>query len=102
MGVVYKATQLSLGRPVAMKVLPRHMTSDLAFIKRFENEARAIAKLNHPNIVQIFDIGRQGDIIFYTMEIIEGPALDEVLYKEGFLSTERTLAIITQVSQALQ
>jgi serine/threonine-protein kinase len=62
MGIVYKAHQLSLGRSVAMKVLPRHLTNDASFIKRFHNEARAIARLNHPNIVQIYDIGHEDDI----------------------------------------
>jgi len=102
MGVVYKAHQLSLGRPVAMKVLPTHLTSDPSFVKRFQNEARAIAKLNHPNIVQIYDIGHEDDIHYYTMEFIEGPTLDEMIYKEGFLSSDRTLTIISQVSKALQ
>ena len=102
MGVVYKAHQLSLGRAVAMKVLPRHLTNDASFIKRFHNEARAIAKLNHPNIVQIYDIGHEDDIHYYTMEFIEGPTLDDVIYKEGFLSPERTLAILGQASKALR
>jgi serine/threonine protein kinase len=102
MGVVYKAHQLSLGRAVAMKVLPRHLTNDAAFIKRFHNEARAIAKLNHPSIVQIYDIGSEDDVHYYTMEFIEGPTLDDVVYKEGFLSPERTIAIIGQVSKALR
>jgi serine/threonine-protein kinase len=102
MGIVYKAHQLSLGRSVAMKVLPRHLTNDASFIKRFHNEARAIARLNHPNIVQIYDIGHEDDIHYYTMEFIEGPTLDDVVYKEGFLSPERTLAILGQVSKALR
>jgi serine/threonine protein kinase len=102
MGVVYKAHQLSLGRPVAMKVLPQHLTNDESFIKRFHNEARAIARLNHPNIVQIYDIGNEGDIHYYTMEFIEGPTLDDVIYKEGFLSPDRTLAILNQVAKALR
>ncbi|UCD59149.1 MAG: protein kinase, partial [Candidatus Hydrogenedentota bacterium] len=102
MGVVYKANQISLGRMVAMKVLPHHLTSDPAFIKRFENEARAIAKLNHPNIVQIYDIGHHEQIYYYTMEFIEGPSLDEIIYKEGFLSLDRAISIIAQVAKALQ
>ncbi len=102
MGVVYKANQLSLGRLVAMKVLPQHLTSDPAFIKRFENEARAIAKLNHPNIVQIHDISHQDELYYYTMEFIEGVPLDEIIYKEGFLPVERAINIIVQVAKALQ
>jgi serine/threonine protein kinase len=102
MGVVYKANQLSLGRMVAMKMLPEHLTRDPSFIKRFENEARAIAKLNHPNIVQIFDIGNDDQIYYYTMEFVEGPSLDEIIYKEGFLPVERAVNIIVQVAFALQ
>lgn len=102
MGVVYKANQLSLSRMIAMKILPRHLTSDPAFIKRFKNEARAIAKLNHPNIVQIFDIGQEGNIHYYTMEFIEGPALDEIIQKEVFLPFDRALNILVQVARALE
>jgi predicted Ser/Thr protein kinase len=102
MGVVYKANQLSLGRLVAMKVLPQHLTSDHAFIKRFENEARAIAKLNHPNIIQIFDINHEEQLYYYTMEFIEGTPLDEIIYKEGFLPLDRATSIIIQVAKALQ
>ncbi|MBI5116345.1 protein kinase [Candidatus Poribacteria bacterium] len=102
MGVVYKANQLSLGRLVAMKVLPQHLTSDQAFIKRFENEARAIAKLNHPNIIQIYDISHEEQLYYYTMEFIEGTPLDEIIYKEGFLPLDRATSIIIQVAKALQ
>ncbi|RJP73366.1 MAG: serine/threonine protein kinase [Candidatus Abyssobacteria bacterium SURF_17] len=102
MGVVYKANQLTLGRMVAMKVLPQHLTSDSTFIKRFENEARAVAKLNHPNIVQIYDIGHEGEIYYYTMEFIEGPPLDEIIYKEGFLPLDKALSTVFQVAKALQ
>lgn len=102
MGVVYKCNQLSLGRMVAMKVLPAHLVTDAAFIKRFENEARAIAKLNHPNIVQIYDIGHEDDLHYYTMEFIEGPSLDQVIYREGFMPLDRALNIILQVARALQ
>jgi len=60
MGIVYKAKQLSLSRLVAMKFLPQHLTRDSIFVQRFQNEARAIAALNHPGIVQIYDIGNEG------------------------------------------
>ncbi|GAB4342070.1 MAG: hypothetical protein Kow0099_19280 [Candidatus Abyssubacteria bacterium] len=102
MGVVYKANQLSLNRMVAMKVLPQHLTSDPSFIKRFENEARAIARLNHPNIVQIYDVGHEAQIYYYTMEFIEGLSLDDIIYKEGFLELDRAMNIIVQVAKALQ
>ncbi len=101
MGVVYKAHQISLDRMVAMKVLPQHLTSDAAFIKRFENEARAIASLNHPNIVQIYDIGHEGDVHYYTMEFIDGSSLDQIIYREGCLSVERACNVILQVARAL-
>ncbi|RJP17067.1 MAG: serine/threonine protein kinase [Candidatus Abyssobacteria bacterium SURF_5] len=101
MGVVYKAHQVALGRMVAMKVLPQHLTTDTAFIKRFQNEARAIAKLNHPNIVQIYDIGNQDDIHYYTMEFLEGPSLDQIIYREGFMPLENAMNIVLQVARAL-
>ena len=102
MGVVYKANQTSLGRMVAMKVLPQHLTTNPSFIKRFKNEARAIAKLNHPNIVQIFDIGQDDETHYYTMEFIEGPPLDEIIYRDGTLPLDRAINIILQVASALQ
>ena len=59
MGIVYKAEQMSLTRTVALKILPKKLTGDPSFVQRFLNEARAIAALNHPNIVQIYDIGHE-------------------------------------------
>jgi len=102
MGVVYKANQISLGRMVAMKVLPQHLTTNPSFIKRFKNEARAIAKLNHPNIVQIFDVGQDDGTHYYTMEFIEGPPLDEIIYRDGTLPLDRAINIILQMAGALQ
>ncbi|UCD59239.1 MAG: protein kinase, partial [Candidatus Hydrogenedentota bacterium] len=64
MGIVYKAEQISLGRTVAMKVLPQHFTRDSSFVERFLNEAHAIAALNHPNIVQIYDVGQEGETYY--------------------------------------
>lgn len=66
MGVVYKARQLLLDRPVAPKVLPPHLSSEASSVKRFHREAEAIARLHHANIVQIHDIGEDQNLHFFT------------------------------------
>ena len=101
MGIVYKAEQISLSRTVAMKVLPQHLTRDPSFVQRFINEARAIAALNHPNIVQIFDVGHEGQAYYYTMEFIDGTSLDNILYKRGTLSLDRAINTIARMANAL-
>ncbi|MCA8968302.1 MAG: protein kinase [Planctomycetes bacterium] len=78
MGVVYEAEQLSLGRHVALKVLPARAAHDETATQRFQREARSAAQLQHPNIVPIIDIGSDGDVRYYAMQYVPGRSLDEV------------------------
>jgi serine/threonine protein kinase/WD40 repeat protein/Tfp pilus assembly protein PilF len=79
MGVVYEAEQVSLGRRVALKVLPPHLSSDRQTAERFRREARSAAKLHHTNIVPVFEVGRDGDTCYYVMQFIQGQSLDQIL-----------------------
>src|SRR5262249_19235764 len=79
MGVVYEAQQLSLGRHVAIKVLPSHALLDPRQLGRFQREARSAARLHHTNIVPVFGVGEQGGLHYYVMQFIPGLGLDEVL-----------------------
>ncbi len=79
MGVVYEAEQKSLGRRVALKVLPYAAMFDARHLQRFKNEARAAALLDHPHIVAVHTVGCQQDVHFYTMQLIEGKSLADVI-----------------------
>jgi eukaryotic-like serine/threonine-protein kinase len=79
MGVVYEAEQVSLGRRVALKVLPSPSARDGTTLARFRREARASARLHHTNIVPVFDVGQDGDIRYYAMQFIHGQSLDAVI-----------------------
>jgi WD40 repeat protein/serine/threonine protein kinase len=79
MGVVYEAVQVSLGRHVALKVLPKKLLPDARAKRRFEREAKAAAKLHHTNIVPVFGVGEQDGLPYYVMQFIQGLGLDEVL-----------------------
>jgi serine/threonine protein kinase len=79
MGVVYEAEQSSLGRRVALKVLPLRTGADTRSLERFKREARAAAKLHHTNIVPVFDVGEDGQVCFYAMQYIQGQGLDQVI-----------------------
>jgi hypothetical protein len=79
MGVVYEAEQISLGRRVALKVLPRHVSSDRMIRERFRREARAAARLHHTNIVPVYEVGQDRDVRFYAMQFIQGQGLDAVI-----------------------
>ncbi len=79
MGVVYEAEQVSLGRRVALKVLPGHVAGDRKALMRFRREAKAAAGLHHTNIVPVFEVGRDGDVAFYAMQFIHGQGLDQVV-----------------------
>jgi WD40 repeat protein/serine/threonine protein kinase len=79
MGVVYEAVQVSLGRHVALKVLPSGPLRDPKALERFRREARAAARLHHTNIVPVFEVGQDGDVLYYTMQFIQGQGLDVVI-----------------------
>src|SRR5205085_1761121 len=79
MGVVYEAEQVSLGRRVALKILPLQASQDGRALERFRREARAAAKLHHTNIVPVFEVGQDGDVCYYAMQLIQGQGLDEVI-----------------------
>ena len=79
MGEVYRARDTRLGREVAIKVLPQHLSASPDLRERFEREARAISSLNHPRICTLHDVGREGGIDFLVMEYLEGESLAERL-----------------------
>lgn len=75
MGEVYRARDTRLGREVAIKILPSQVASDERRMARFEREARLASSLNHPHVITIHDIGRQGDIAYIVMELVQGKTL---------------------------
>ena len=101
MGVVYKAIQKSLGRPVALKLLAPERVGDPAFAQRFAREARALAALSHPHIVAIHDFGEAAGSYFLTMEFVDGLNLRQLMQSRR-LSPEEALAIVPPVCAALQ
>lgn len=101
MGIVYKAHERSLQRVVALKVLPPNISSDIAFAKRFEREARFAASLSHPNIVSIYAVGKHEDVRYIAMEYIKGKTLTTLIREAGRLSVARALEITLQAADAL-
>lgn len=101
MGVVYRAIQQNLNREVAIKVMPKELAEDPAFVERFAREAQALAALNHPHIVTVHDTGTTDGICYIVMELVDGANLREVL-AAGKLQPKEALAIVTQVCDALQ
>ena len=101
MGCVFKARQKKLDRVVALKILPRELARDDMFAERFSREARAMARLNHPNIVSIFDFGRAGDVYYLAMEYMDGMNLRELIDANA-LNPHEGYAVFASVCQALQ
>ncbi len=102
MGAVYRGEQISLKRAVAVKLLKPELGANQMVLRRFNAEAEAVAKLSHPNTVNIYDFGQDTDgSLFIAMEFIEGRSLREVLQKEGPLSSTRAIAIALQVAASL-
>ncbi len=101
MGEVYRATQLSLGRTVAIKLLSPELAKDESFVARFDKEAAALAALSHPNIVSILDKGRTPETYFLVMEFIDGSSLREVM-ASPVLDPGASLRITLQVCRAME
>ena len=101
MGEVYRAKDTRLGRDVAIKVLPSHVSSDFDLKVRFEREARAISSLNHPHICHLYDVGSQDGTDYLVMEYLEGETLDRRLHK-GSLPLKQTLEFGVQIAEALE
>jgi TolB-like protein len=100
MGEVYRAADTKLGRDVALKVLPAVMANDPEFLGRFQREARAVAALNHPNIVTMFSVEEADGVHFLTMELVEGQSLKELI-AESALTLEQILNLGTALAEAL-
>jgi len=101
MGAVYKARQPTLDRLVALKILPPQGSGDSGFAERFTREARALAKLSHPNIVAVHEFGQVGSLHYFVMEYVEGVNLRQ-LERAGKLTPREALKIIPQICDALQ
>ncbi len=103
MATVYRATDLVLKRYVAVKILRDEFTTDEEFIKRFETEAQSAAKLVHPNIVSIFDVGVDNGIYYIVMELIQGKTLKEIILEErGPLPWKWSVNVAIQIASALE
>jgi Tol biopolymer transport system component/predicted Ser/Thr protein kinase len=100
MGEVYRARDTRLGRDVAIKVLPSNLSSDAQRRERFEREARAISALNHPHICTLYDVGREREIDFLVMELVEGESLATRIEK-GAMPAEQVLRLGSEIADAL-
>lgn len=100
--VVYKAKDTVLNRLVTIKILREQLDKDNKFLNRFRNEAQAVAKLSHPNIVNIYDVANSGGLHYLVMEYVEGSSLKEYLDKAGPLPVDEALNIFQQLLLALQ
>ena len=103
MATVYKATDKVLKRNVAVKILRDEFTTDEEFIRRFEVEAQSAARLTHPNIVSIYDVGVEGNLYYIVMELIQGKTLKEIIVKEkGPLPWKWSINVAIQIASALE
>jgi len=102
MAAVYKARQISLDRTVAIKILPKKFSTNPQFIERFYAEGRAAAALNHPNIVQAYDVGKAGELYYFVMEYVEGRTVYDDIVTHKRFGEKDAIEIVMQVAEALQ
>lgn len=101
MADVYMAKDHKLNRNVAVKVLKSEYVEDEKFLRKFEIEAQAVARLSHPNIVNVYDVGIEDGINYIVMELAEGITLKEYIRKKGYLSPKETVEISIQIASAI-
>ncbi len=102
MAIVYKAKDRKLDRFVTFKVMREEFSSDEEFLSRFQVEARAAARLNHQNIVNVYDVGRDGDVNYIVMEFIDGVTLKDLILKRAPFNNDEILGVAIQISTALE
>src|SRR5215813_13706964 len=100
MGEVYRAHDTRLRRDVALKVLPASFTNDPDRLRRFEQEARAVAALNHPNIVSVYDVGSAGGVHYIVTELLEGETLRQRITPMG-MPARRAIELAIQLANGL-
>ena len=101
MAIVYKGKDRLLNRYVAIKILRPEFTKDEKFIENFIRESQAAAGLTHPNIVGVYDVGREGNIYYIVMELVEGKSLSEIIEEKGKLGYKQAVDYAIQIAQAL-
>ena len=102
MAVVYKGKDKLLNRFIAVKILRPEFTKDATFVENFKRESQAAAGLSHPNIVGVYDVGREGNINYIVMELIEGDTLNKIIEREAPMDYRKVIDISKQVAQALR
>ncbi|KLU64653.1 serine/threonine-protein kinase PrkC [Desulfosporosinus acididurans] len=102
MAIVYKAKDQLLNRVVTIKVLREQFATDEDFIRRFRREAQAVASLSHPNIVSVYDVGKEGDTEYIVMEYVEGRNLKEIIRDYAPLTTDQAINLARQITSAVQ
>lgn len=100
-GTVYKAVQLSMDRVVALKILSEKYASDKRFIRQFIVEARTAGKIEHPNVIRVYDVGESEGAFYYTMEYVNGASLAEIVRERGRLGVREAVEIVKKVALAL-
>lgn len=101
LGTVYKARQISMSRDVALKVLHKKWLADEEFKKRFLLEARLAGRLSHQNLIQVYDVGRDRGLYYFSMEFVDGETLDDMIDREGPLHIPRAMDVTLQVLRAV-
>src|ERR1022692_2899146 len=101
MGTVYKGRNRTTGEIVAVKVVPPHLLAKPVVLNRFEQEYNVARLIDHPNIVKALDFGREGESRFLVMEFVDGESLGQKIERDGKMSEEEAIRIITQVAQGL-
>lgn len=101
MGVIYRATELALARPVALKVLAPGLGTTLRSTERFRREARVVAELEHPNIVPVYRVGQLGGVLFIAMKLVDGRSVDSILHAQGPLTVPVALYVLRAAARAL-
>jgi hypothetical protein len=101
MGVVYRATQVRLNRPVALKVIADELAEDAGFRERFGHESEMAASIDHPNVIPVYEAGDQDGLLYLSMRYVEGTDLKALIRAEGRLPAARAASIVAQVAEAL-